>query len=82
MLKRSFDLFLALLGLIIFAPLIIIISLVLKIFRKGPVLRKDKRVGKNQKLINLYKFQINYEPQTITWFSKSIFRFSEQSSFE
>ncbi len=57
-LKYSFDWLVALFATIIFFPLVIIpISILIKLTSKGPILFKQKRVGKNKKLFNLYKFR-------------------------
>jgi len=45
--KRIFDIILSLLALIILAPLMIIISLAIRLESKGPVFYKSKRVGSN-----------------------------------
>ena len=55
--KRFFDLTASFLGLVLLAPLFIIISLLIKLVDKGPVFYKQKRVGKNSKLFVLYKFR-------------------------
>jgi O-antigen biosynthesis protein WbqP len=57
-LKYSFDWIVALFAIIIFSPFVIIpISILIKLTSKGPILFKQKRVGKNKKLFNLYKFR-------------------------
>lgn len=58
--KRLFDFICSLLGVIILSPLLIILSLIVKLTSKGPVLFKDVRVGKNFKLIKVYKFRTMY----------------------
>jgi O-antigen biosynthesis protein WbqP len=56
--KFSFDLIVALIATLVFLPILIIpISLLIKLTSKGPVLFKQKRVGKNKKLFNLFKFR-------------------------
>lgn len=60
-LKRIFDLFIATLSLIIVAPLIVIISIIIKIDSPGPVFFKQERVGAKGKNFYLYKFRTMIE---------------------
>lgn len=55
--KRMIDFILSLVGLIILSPLFIIISIIIKSTSKGPILFKQKRVGKNKKHFNILKFR-------------------------
>lgn len=55
--KRSFDLIFSFLLLIFLLPLFFIVSLLIKIDSKGPVLFKQKRVGKKMNLFYIYKFR-------------------------
>ncbi len=57
MLKRLFDLFFSLIGLIILSPLIFIISILIIIDSKGGIFYKQKRVGKNNRDFSLLKFR-------------------------
>lgn len=56
-LKRGIDLFLALMGLIVLFPIFLIIAIVIKIDDRGPVFFVQKRVGKDKKIFELYKFR-------------------------
>lgn len=56
-LKRVFDIIASFCGIIILFPLIIIVSILIKITSKGPVLFKQVRVTKNDKLFKIYKFR-------------------------
>ncbi|MEQ7218673.1 sugar transferase [Vagococcus fluvialis] len=56
-LKRIVDFLLSLLGIIVLSPLLIILVIAIKIDSKGPVVFTQKRVGKNKKLFNIYKFR-------------------------
>jgi len=56
--KRIFDFILSLLVLIVFSPILILLALLIKMDDpKGPVLFVQKRVGKDEKLFNMYKFR-------------------------
>ena len=57
MIKRSFDLICSVIGLIILLPLLLIISICIKIDSKGPILFIQGRVGKNNIDFNIYKFR-------------------------
>lgn len=54
---RIFDIIFSLFVLIIFSPFWIIISLLIKLDSKGPILFKQIRVGKNGKFFQIYKFR-------------------------
>ena len=56
-LKRSFDIVFSLLVLIGSLPLILIISLLIKIFSPGPVIYSQERVGRGTRTFRLYKFR-------------------------
>lgn len=55
--KRFFDVILSLLLLIIISPILLIVAIAIKIDSKGPVIFKQKRIGKNGKVFNIYKFR-------------------------
>lgn len=55
--KRAFDIFCSLIGLILLSPLFLIVSIIIKIDSKGPVFLVQKRIGKNGKEFNFYKFR-------------------------
>ncbi len=57
MLKRSFDIFFSICGLIILSPLFLIICVMVKTDSKGPVIYKQTRVGKNGKDFSVLKFR-------------------------
>jgi O-antigen biosynthesis protein WbqP len=56
-LKRIVDFLLSLLGIIVLSPILLILVIAIKIDSKGPVIFTQKRVGKNRKLFNIYKFR-------------------------
>ena len=55
--KRLIDIACSFLGVILLSPLFIIIAIIIKITSKGPVFFSQKRVGKNGKEFNMYKFR-------------------------
>lgn len=55
--KRAFDIVASLIGLLLLSPLLIIIALWVKLSSKGPVFFTQKRVGRDFKEFNLYKFR-------------------------
>lgn len=55
--KRASDFFLAILGLLITSPFIIISAILIKLTSKGPIIYKQKRVGKNGKIFRIYKLR-------------------------
>ncbi|GBD72069.1 sugar transferase [Tetragenococcus halophilus] len=55
--KRVLGFLLSLLGIIILSPILLIICLAIKIDSKGPIIFKQKRVGKNKKYFSIYKFR-------------------------
>lgn len=60
-LKRAFDIFASLLAIIILLPFLIIVGLIVKITSKGPIIYVSKRVGKNGRIFNFYKFRSMYK---------------------
>ena len=57
MIKRFFDLTFSLIGILILFPLMLIISLVIKLDSKGPIFFIQNRVGKDGKLFAMIKFR-------------------------
>lgn len=55
--KRFFDVLLSLIAIIILLPVYLIISLLVLIFMGWPILFKQPRPGKNEKIFNMYKFR-------------------------
>ena len=55
--KRIFDLVFALFLLILFSPLIINICILILIFDGKPIIFKQLRVGKDEKIFSIYKFR-------------------------
>lgn len=59
--KRIFDIVFSLLVLIVFSPLLILLSLLVKCTSSGPIIYKSKRIGLNGKLIECLKFRSMYQ---------------------
>ncbi len=55
--KRFFDIVLSLIAIIILSPVYLIISVLVLIFMGWPILFKQSRPGKNEKIFNMYKFR-------------------------
>lgn len=55
--KRFIDIVLSFIALVLLSPVFLIIAICIKIESKGPVFFIHKRVGKNGKIINMYKFR-------------------------
>ena len=55
--KRCFDLLFAVLFLMVFSPVYVLTFIIIKIVSPGPAIYKAKRVGKDGKLFNCYKFR-------------------------
>lgn len=55
--KRGIDFLLSLAGIIILSPIFLILCLAIKVDSKGPIIFKQKRVGKDQSHFNIYKFR-------------------------
>ena len=56
-LKRIFDIILSLLALVVFSPVMLLITIAVKFSSPGPVLFKQARIGKNGKEFPFYKFR-------------------------
>lgn len=56
-LKREIDFLLSLVGIIVLSPILLILCIAIKIDSKGPVIFKQKRVGKNKTHFYIYKFR-------------------------
>lgn len=57
MIKRSFDIILAIILLVIFIVPMAIIALIIKVSSRGPVLHWSKRIGINNTTFNMAKFR-------------------------
>ena len=55
--KRGMDLILALILMVILSPLALIVSMIIKLESKGPVIFKQMRIGENMRPFKVYKFR-------------------------
>lgn len=68
--KFIFDRIVSILGLILLSPIILIISILIKIDSKGPILFKQERTGKNGENFYVYKFRTMVLENDVHDFSK------------
>lgn len=61
LIKRTCDIGLASIGLIVLAPVFLLIGIAIKIDSNGPAFFVHKRIGKNGKIIKIYKFRTMFE---------------------
>ena len=54
--KRLFDIIFSIVGIILLSPVMLILSIVIKIFSQTPILFKQNRIGLNENGFYLYKF--------------------------
>ncbi|HBO9902424.1 TPA: undecaprenyl-phosphate glucose phosphotransferase [Pseudomonas aeruginosa] len=64
LIKRCEDLVLASIALVLFAPLMALVALAIRLDSKGPVLFRQKRYGYNNRLIWVFKFRSMYTERT------------------
>ena len=55
--KRFIDIILSLIGILLLALPMLLIAVIIKIDSRGPVFFKQKRVGRNGKIFDIYKFR-------------------------
>lgn len=55
--KRSMDIFVGAVGLILLSPLLLIVAALIKIDSRGPMFFRQERVGKDGELFEIYKFR-------------------------
>lgn len=58
--KRILDLVLSLCGIVVLSPLLLLIAIWIKVDSRGPVLFRQKRVGKDKKFFPILKFRTMY----------------------
>jgi lipopolysaccharide/colanic/teichoic acid biosynthesis glycosyltransferase len=57
MLKRSFDVLVSLIALVLLAPLFLVLALAIKLTTRGPVFYKGRRVGRGGDIFLMHKFR-------------------------
>lgn len=55
--KRTLDIFLSIFGIIVLLPIFIITAIAIKVESSGPIIFKQRRVGKNSEVFHIYKFR-------------------------
>ena len=55
--KRFLDVTASFLGLVLLSPLLLAVSILIKIDSRGPVIFRQKRIGRNGKIFEIYKFR-------------------------
>ena len=55
--KRFLDVTASFLGLVLLSPLMLAVSILIKIDNRGPVIFRQKRIGRNGKVFEIYKFR-------------------------
>jgi len=58
--KRTFDLAACLFGLIVLSPVFVLVMAIVKLSSRGPVLYRQKRVGRHGKRFTCFKFRTMY----------------------
>lgn len=58
--KRTLDITVSLLALIVLSPVFLLVAAAIRMESKGPVIYKSKRVGSNYKIFNFLKFRSMY----------------------
>jgi len=61
--KRSFDIVFSLLGIVLFLPVMAATAIAIKLDSRGPVLFRQKRLGFNNEVVEVFKFRSMYADQ-------------------
>lgn len=64
-LKRFIDIIVSIIFLIILSPILLVIAVIVKVEDGGRVIYKQRRIGKNEKIIYIYKFRSMIDKQRI-----------------
>lgn len=63
MIKRSLDISLSALGLVVLSPLLLLVAVLIKLDSPGPVLFRQERIGQGFRPFTIFKFRtMQYEP--------------------
>jgi lipopolysaccharide/colanic/teichoic acid biosynthesis glycosyltransferase len=57
MIKRLFDIFFSLVGIIVATPIILVLAVLIKATSEGPIIYKAPRAGRGNKVFYMYKFR-------------------------
>lgn len=57
LMKRVLDIFIVVFACVFLSPFIILVALLIKVFDPGPIIFKQKRIGKNAESFDFYKFR-------------------------
>lgn len=55
--KRLFDIIISSVSILIFSPIMLVLGIIIKLYDNGPVLYKQERITKDNRLFKLYKFR-------------------------
>lgn len=58
--QNFYSIIIGLIGIVVLSPLMLVTAILVKLSSKGPVFYKQRRVGLNGKLFNIYKFRSMY----------------------
>lgn len=58
--SRILDLIFSIILIVVLSPLLLLLSLIIKLTSKGPVIFKQKRIGLHRREFNIYKFRTMY----------------------
>jgi lipopolysaccharide/colanic/teichoic acid biosynthesis glycosyltransferase len=68
-LKRALDIIVSIIGLVLSSPLWVVFAIAIYLDDKGPIFFTQKRMTKNQRIFNIYKFRsmkLNVENRSVT----------------
>ncbi|MBZ9636641.1 undecaprenyl-phosphate glucose phosphotransferase [Clostridium sp. FP1] len=83
--KRAFDIVFSILSIILFLPIMLVTSLIMKLTSPGPIIFKQERIGRNRKPFTMYKFRSmkvqRTEDEVNKWTTKEDSRKTKFGSF-